>query len=47
MLIQINLPSALNKRINVEKAELEMKTKEELIIHVLLNYYGLKVKVKK
>jgi hypothetical protein len=45
MKIQIDIPSKLNKKLNIEKAELEFKNKQNLIIHILSNYYGIPNKV--
>jgi len=47
MKIQIDIPEKINKKLNVEKAELEFKRKQDLIIYILGNYYGIKTKVKK
>ena len=47
MKIQIDVPEKINKKLNVEKAELEMKTKAELVVYILHNYYGTKERKKK
>ncbi len=47
MKIQIDVTKQISKKLNVEKAELEMKTKAELVTYILHNYYGIKYKVKK
>ena len=44
MKIQIDIPQKINKKLNVEKAELEMKTKADLVNYILHNYYGIKYK---
>ncbi len=43
MKIQIDIPKKLNKKLNVEKAELEFTKKSDLIIYILGNYYGVKI----
>jgi len=40
--IRLKIPKQLNKKLKIEKVELEMKNMEELIIHILSNYYGIK-----
>ena len=37
----IELPPKLKKRLDEERKELKLKTREELIIYILKNYYGI------
>jgi len=42
MKITIEIPEKINKKLDIEKKELKIKSKPELIIYILGNYYGLK-----
>ena len=47
MKLIIDTTKIIDKKLSIERAELEIKNKADMVMYILHNYYGIKYKVKK